>query len=77
VSHLQSVRRQIHYIKNEAPARVFGDYIGDKMIGIIQIPAFNIMLNEKIKRLQLRTRKQKEKGWLKLLDSYTDRIFLA
>jgi hypothetical protein len=47
------------------------------MIGISKISSFNIILNEKIKRLQLKPRKQKEKGWLKILDSYTDRVFLS
>lgn len=47
------------------------------MIGITHIPTFDVLLNENLYTVQIKERKRKEKGWIKVIDEFTDKLFLA
>jgi hypothetical protein len=74
---VRKIRQKLTHIKSRAPARILGDYIGDRMIGLTHITAFNILLNNRILEVQIKERKKKEKGWLKILDEYSEKVFLT
>lgn len=74
-TYLKKIKYKLYRIKSEAPRRVLGDYIGDKMIGITHIFPFNIMINKVVRKVKIKKRNRQETGWSKVIDTFSEKLF--